>query len=69
MFKIIEERFLENILSVKVWCIFIATGLLCFGFLTGMEYSIVISTILAAREAFKVSKIKWGNSEDKPKHI
>jgi len=64
MLQVIKERFIENILSVKVWCIFIATGLVCFGFLTGMEYSIVISTILAAREAFKVSKIKWAKKDD-----
>lgn len=65
MIKICLERFLENILSVKVWCIFIATILVCFNFLTGMEYSVVISVILAAREAFKVSKIKWGKENDK----
>ena len=64
MFDIVKKKFLENMLSVKVWCIFIATGLICFGFMTGMEYSIVISTILAAREVFKVSKIKWGNGND-----
>jgi len=64
MIDLIKKRAVENLLSVKVWCIFIATGLLCFGFLTGMEYSIVLSTILAAREVFKVSKIKWGNEDD-----
>jgi hypothetical protein len=64
MIGLIKKRTVENLLSVKVWCIFIATGLLCFNFLTGMEYSIVLSTILAAREVFKVSKIKWGNEND-----
>lgn len=64
MLELIKRRAIENLLSVKVWCIFIATGLLCFSFLTGMEYSIVISTILAAREVFKVSKIKWGDKDD-----
>ena len=55
------ERFMENILSVKVWCILIATGLICTGFLTGTQFTALIATILGVREVFKVSKIKWGN--------
>ncbi len=65
MIELIKERFIENILSVKVWCIFIATALICFGIITGTEYAIIISVILSAREAFKVSKMKWGNKDTK----
>ncbi len=62
----IGRKFVENLLSVKVWIIFIflivSTKLLIMGLLTAVVWGSVnggvISSVLAVREAMKVAKIK-----------
>jgi len=61
-----KKKFLENILSIKVWIIFsllaISTIMVYTGQLSGDVWATVnggvISTVCAVREAFKVAKIK-----------
>jgi hypothetical protein len=61
-----KQKFIENLVSVKVWIVF---GILFFssfflwnGLLTGAVWASinggVISTVCALREVFKVAKIK-----------
>lgn len=66
-FKILaKHKFVENLLSIKVWVIFsvlgISTGLVLLGKLDGVTWASinggVVSTVLALREAVKISKIK-----------
>jgi len=64
-----KKKFIENILSVKVWVIFIlliiSTLALFHGMLAGDVWAGlnggVISTVFALREGFKVAKVR---SED-----
>lgn len=66
IFKLALIKFVENLVSVKVWTIFILLGVtafLCYvGKLTGQEFITinggVITTVYALREGFKVAKIK-----------
>lgn len=67
--KAAMRKFVENMLSVKVWVIIfllvISTAMLINGFITGDVWAAVnggvISTVFALREGFKVAKVK---SED-----
>lgn len=71
-FKLAIQKLMENLVSVKVWTIFILLGVttfLCYvGKITGSEYITinggVISTVYALREGFKVAKIKKMNNGD-----
>ena len=67
-------KFIENLLSVKVWTIFflmIITGVLTwYGKMTGEVFAAVnggvISTVYALREGFKISKVHaLSNGADK----
>ncbi|KKL04770.1 hypothetical protein LCGC14_2612740 [marine sediment metagenome] len=59
-------KFVENLLSVKVWIIaaflIVSTKLLIMGLLTGVVWGSVnggvISSVFAMREALKVAKVK-----------
>ena len=61
-----KEKFIENILSIKVWVIFIfllvSSLFLYIGLLDGSVWAGanggVISTVIALREAFKVAKVR-----------
>ncbi len=68
-----KKKFVENVLSVKVWVIFIllivSTWALANGMLPGNVWAGlnggVISTVFALREGFKVTKVKSeDNTED-----
>ena len=71
-FKLALEKLLENLISVKVWTIFILLGVttfLCyFGKISGGEFITlnggVITTVYALREGFKVAKIKQLNHSE-----
>ncbi|KKM86041.1 hypothetical protein LCGC14_1283050 [marine sediment metagenome] len=62
----VGKKLVENLLSIKVWVIFIflivSTKLLMMGLLTAVVWGSVnggvISSVLAVREAMKVAKIK-----------
>ena len=64
-FKLAVEKLIENLISVKVWTIFVLLGVttfLCyFGKISGGEFVTInggiISTVYALREGFKVAKI------------
>ena len=68
-----KKKFLENVLSVKVWIIFsllaVSTVMVYTGHLSGDVWATVnggvISTVCAVREAFKVAKVNSnGNGKD-----
>ena len=71
------RKFVENVLSVKVWVIFVilvtSSVFLCIGLVSGTVWASlnagVISTIFALRESFKISRIRTpdiviGNDKD-----
>ena len=68
--KLVFEKIVENLISVKVWIIFsvllISSIFLGAGLLEGAVWASVnggiISTVLGLREAFKVAKIKTPDS-------
>jgi len=68
--KMVFEKIIENVISVKVWIIFsilISSSIfLGIGLLDGYVWASVnggvISTIVALREAFKVAKIRTPDS-------
>ena len=73
--KLAGEKFIENILSVKVWVIFalvfITTIMVWTGKMNGDVFAAVnggvISTVFGLREAFKVAKVKVTKDPDKMK--
>ena len=74
IFKLAFHKLVENLVSVKVWTIFVLLGVttfLCYvGKLTGGEFIAinggVITTVYALREGFKVAKInRLNNGEAK----
>jgi len=70
IFKLALQKLVENLISVKVWTIFLLLGVsafLCYGGkISGGEFvtlnGSVIATVYALREAFKVAKIKKLNN-------
>ena len=75
--KLAFEKFVENLLSIKVWTIFIlmfvGAYLVWHDKMSGEVYAGlmggVISTVYALREAFKVQKVKSLNDTDEIKKI
>jgi len=69
-FQLALQKLVENLISVKVWTIFLLLGVsafLCYGGkISGGEFvtlnGSVIATVYALREAFKVAKIKKLNN-------
>lgn len=64
--KLAWRKIVENLISVKVWTIFVlmflSSSMVYAGLMTGAVWASVnggvISTVFAMREAFKVSKIR-----------
>ena len=64
--ELAKQKFVENLLSVKVWIVFsvliLSSLFLYLGLLTGAVWGSVnggvISTICALREAFKVARVR-----------
>jgi len=71
------QKFVENLLSVKVWIIFglliVSTKLLLMKLMTGTEWCTinggVISTVCAIREAFKIARVKSDTQNEESRNL